>query len=204
MSRSRTEKGELSRRRLLEAAAAEFADKGYHLARVSDIVRRAGLTQAAFYLYFPSKEAVYQELRQTFFARLWELAESGKKVTPLPTAMTVPQLRENVLALYRFFAEIPELTRVFLQEAEAGEELHRQIAVRVAASMRGNQEAGHVRRELSVEIASEAVVAILYRLAIRFLLTGEKTAEELADQAAALIARGIVPTIGQEEKRGWN
>lgn len=204
MSRSRTEKGELSRRRLLEAAAAEFADKGYHLARVSDIVRRAGLTQAAFYLYFPSKEAVYQELRQSFFARLRELAESGKKVTPLPTAMTVPQLRENVLALYRFFAEIPELTRVFLQEAEAGEELHRQIALRVAASMRGNQEAGHVRRELSVEIASEAVVAILYRLAIRFLLTGEKTAEELADQAAALIARGIVPTIGQEEKRGWN
>ena len=143
---------------------------GYHLARVSDIVKRAGLTQAAFYLYFPSKEAVYQELRQSFFARLWELAESGQKVTLLPAERTEAQLRENLLDMFQFFASMPELTRVFLQETETGEELHRQIASRVAANLRKNQEAGHVRPDLSVEAAAESVVAILYRLTFRFLL----------------------------------
>lgn len=192
MNRTRTEKGEMSRNRLLEAAAEEFAGKGYHLTRVSDIVKRAGLTQAAFYLYFPSKEAMYQELRDEFFHKLWELADAGKKVTPLSKEWTVPKLKENLLELFEFFASVPKLTQVFLQASDEGENLHRQLAQMVESNLRRNQEAGHLRGEFSPEVAAEAMVAILYRLTERYLLSGEKTAEELADQAVLLIAHGIV------------
>lgn len=192
MNRSRTEKGEQSRKRLLEAAAEEFANNGYDRTRVSDIVKRAGLTQAAFYLYFPSKEAVYGELRDAFFTQLRVLADAGKQVTPLPKEMTVPKIRENLLRLFRFFGACPRLTQVFLAAAQEGELLHRQMAKLVAENLRTNQNAGHVRPELSPEVAAEAMVAVLYRLTERFLLTGEMTAEELADHATALLASGIV------------
>lgn len=182
----------MSRARLMQAAASEFAAHGYHRTRVSDIVRRAGLTQAAFYLYFSSKEMLYQELVDVFFGKLWELSDAGRKVTPLGAHEVRGRLRENLLELFRFFAEMPELTRIVLTQSAEGEDLHRKLAGIVAANLRSNQEAGHVRMDLSVETAAESIVAMLYRLTVRFLLTGEKTAEHLAEEAVALLADGML------------
>ncbi|WP_411503676.1 TetR/AcrR family transcriptional regulator [Brevibacillus centrosporus] len=192
MTQAKVGKGEMSRARLLQAAASEFAAKGYHRTRVSDIVRRAGLTQAAFYLYFESKELLYQELMDRFFKKLWELSDAGRKVTPLKSHEVQSRLKENLLDLFRFFMEMPELTTIVLTQAAEGEDLHRKLAGIVADNLRSNQEAGHVKANLSVEVTAESIVAMLYRLTIRFLLTGEKTAEQLADEAVALLAGGML------------
>ncbi|MFJ9498495.1 TetR/AcrR family transcriptional regulator [Brevibacillus centrosporus] len=191
MTQAKVRKGEMSRARLLQAAASEFAAKGYHRTRVSDIVRQAGLTQAAFYLYFESKELLYQELMDRFFKKLWELSEAGRKVTPLKSHEVQSRLKENLLDLFRFFMEMPELTTIVMTQAE-GEDLHCRLAGIVADNLRRNQEAGHVKANLSVEVTAESIVAMLYRLTIRFLLTGEKTAEQLADEAVALLAGGML------------
>ncbi|WP_419878628.1 TetR/AcrR family transcriptional regulator [Brevibacillus centrosporus] len=191
MTEAKVRKGEMSRARLLQAAASEFAAKGYHRTRVSDIVRQAGLTQAAFYLYFESKELLYQELMDRFFKKLWELSDAGRKVTPLKSHEVQSGLKENLLDLFRFFMEMPELTTIVLTQAE-GEDLHRRLAGIVADNLRRNQEAGHVKANLSVEVTAESIVAMLHRLTIRFLLTGEKTAEQLADEAVALLAGGML------------
>ncbi|GED31113.1 TetR/AcrR family transcriptional regulator [Brevibacillus centrosporus] len=191
MTQAKVRKGEMSRARLLQAAASEFAAKGYHRTRVSDIVRQAGLTQAAFYLYFESKELLYQELMDRFFKKLWELSDAGRKVTPLKSHEVQSRLKENLLDLFRFFMEMPELTTIVLTQAE-GEDLHRRLAGIVADNLRRNQEAGHVKANLSVEVTAESIVAMLHRLTIRFLLTGEKTAEQLADEAVALLAGGML------------
>ena len=45
-------------RRLLERAAEEFIERGYELARVNDIARRAGLTTGAVYGRWPHKTDV--------------------------------------------------------------------------------------------------------------------------------------------------
>ena len=47
---------------LLDAALAVFAEKGFTAARMEDIAKRAGLSKAAIYLYFPSKVAVLEAL----------------------------------------------------------------------------------------------------------------------------------------------
>ncbi|MED1797614.1 TetR/AcrR family transcriptional regulator [Brevibacillus porteri] len=192
MTNDKLSKGEQSRGRLLAAAASEFAVKGFHRTRVSDIVKAAGLTQASFYQYFDSKEGLYQQLTDTFATKLWELADSGQKVTVLTKADVLGQVRENLLALFRFFQEQPELTRIVLYQAEEGEELHRKLASIVAVNLRKNQSAGHVRVELSVEVAAEAMIAVVDRMTTRYLLTGEKTAEQLADDAVSFLAYGIL------------
>ncbi|MET7302447.1 TetR/AcrR family transcriptional regulator [Embleya sp. NPDC005575] len=46
------------RRQILEAAAACFADKGFHGTRTADICARAGMSPGNVFHYFPSKHAI--------------------------------------------------------------------------------------------------------------------------------------------------
>lgn len=50
------------RRRLLEAAADEFAERGFAAARLAEIARRAGFTKGAVYSNFESKQDLFAEL----------------------------------------------------------------------------------------------------------------------------------------------
>ena len=54
-----TARGRATRQRLLDAAVAEFGEKGFHAASVSAITTRAGIGQGTFYIYFASKDACY-------------------------------------------------------------------------------------------------------------------------------------------------
>lgn len=47
-----------SSRRMIEAAIAAFADRGYHATTTRDIATRANLSPAALYVHFPSKSAL--------------------------------------------------------------------------------------------------------------------------------------------------
>ncbi len=55
-------RGEKTRRKLLNAATAVFAKRGYHAARVIDIVKAAKTSQGTFYLYFDNKEDLFAVL----------------------------------------------------------------------------------------------------------------------------------------------
>ena len=48
--------------RLLEAASQAFADKGFHATTTRDIAARAGMSPAAVYVHFATKEALLYEL----------------------------------------------------------------------------------------------------------------------------------------------
>jgi len=47
---------------ILDAALEEFTARGFEAARMEDIAKRAGLSKAAIYLYFPSKVALLEAL----------------------------------------------------------------------------------------------------------------------------------------------
>jgi AcrR family transcriptional regulator len=53
--------------RLLAAARASFASVGVDQARIADIAEAAGFSKATFYLYFESKEAVFERLVNALF-----------------------------------------------------------------------------------------------------------------------------------------
>lgn len=61
---------------ILEAALAEFTERGFDAARMEDVARRAGLSKAGVYLYFPSKTAVLEALIEAKVAPLARLAET--------------------------------------------------------------------------------------------------------------------------------
>ena len=58
----RTARGQATRRKLLDAAAQEFAENGFHAGSISAITRRAGAALGSFYTYFDSKDAIFRAL----------------------------------------------------------------------------------------------------------------------------------------------
>src|SRR5579885_3326227 len=65
-----TARGEATRRRLLDAAEAVFGELGYYEASVSEITRRAGVAQGTFYIYYHSKQEIFEELVSDLGERL--------------------------------------------------------------------------------------------------------------------------------------
>ena len=55
----------MTRDHIMAAALEAFAERGYVAVTIDDIVRRAGIGRATFYLHFDSKAAVLRELRNT-------------------------------------------------------------------------------------------------------------------------------------------
>ena len=67
--------GRRTLRRLLDAALRVFARRGYHAARVDDIVRSARTSHGTFYLYFANKEDLLRALAVDCASQLTELAD---------------------------------------------------------------------------------------------------------------------------------
>lgn len=77
-------RGQETRSRILDAAAASFALQGYDATGVAEICRRAGVSKGAFYHHFPSKQAVFIRLTERWLGGLdAQLAElrSGADTT---------------------------------------------------------------------------------------------------------------------------
>ena len=58
----RTDRGRKTLRKLLDAAAIEFGERGFHEASISGITRRAGTALGSFYTYFDSKDEIFTAL----------------------------------------------------------------------------------------------------------------------------------------------
>lgn len=74
-------RGQRTVRKLLDAGIEVFGSKGYHAARVDDIVRVADTSHGTFYLYFANKEDLFRALVLDVADELRELAESVGKIT---------------------------------------------------------------------------------------------------------------------------
>jgi len=83
MSRPRSEKRAETRARLLEAAAAIFAEKGFPSATLGEIAERAGYTRGAIYWNFEDKEHLLAALVERQIAQ--ELEADEQLVGPVQT-----------------------------------------------------------------------------------------------------------------------
>ncbi len=107
----RTDKGNNTRRRLLEAAERVFAERGYHDASIVKITEAAGVAQGTFYIYFESKQQVFDELVIDLNHRVRQaMAEASSQGTTRSDAE-----RRGFEAFFRFTGEHPALYRIIRQ-----------------------------------------------------------------------------------------
>ena len=113
---SRAEKiREQRRRELLEVALRVFAQRGYHQARIADIIDAAGVARGTFYLYFESKNAIFHALLDDLLVRV-RASVIGVSMAANAPPVNV-QIRDSVERVLAAFVASPDLTRVVLREA---------------------------------------------------------------------------------------
>ncbi|MDM5300640.1 TetR/AcrR family transcriptional regulator [Bacillus subtilis] len=193
MKSKKGRKGEESRKLLLKAAANDFASRGFHETKVSDIVKRAGLTQPSFYLYFQSKEAIFEELITDFHSRVKKLTESLLLENGLNTKDVSQRVLSAVETVFQCLAEDKDVTKIgFFLNPEA-KQMKKDLAMVLKENLEAEQRLGYFRSELDMETVAECLIGMIVHLTDSFLLTGIKDPASLAAQVVNLLIYGMLP-----------
>lgn len=183
--------GEQSRALLLTIAAEEFAHKGYFETKISTIVKRAGLTQPTFYLYFKSKEAIYQELIDSFTKGLSHLTNESRLETGIEFSSLPLRIAKGLTGVFTFFFENQDLTRIgFFNSVEAAA-IKQQLALQIRENLISEVKNGYFRTEVDMCLVAEILVGAIERLTLTKLFPGEKEPEELASEIVHLFLNGM-------------
>ena len=82
LDRAEATKSEVSRQRILDAAAKTFRDKGYVATRLQDIAEAAGLRAGSIYYHFASKEQILEAVFDIGTTRLRQSAIDALALLP--------------------------------------------------------------------------------------------------------------------------
>jgi AcrR family transcriptional regulator len=127
-------------RRILLAAATEFAERGFHATTTRDIAAAAGLSPAAMYVYFRSKEEVLHQIAASTLDFTIEVAatEAGRPGSPAARLAALVQVLTSWntynsqvahVVLYQTGALSPErLADITAKQHEIGRIVRRVIA----------------------------------------------------------------------------
>lgn len=194
----RTDRGRRTLRKLLDAAAEEFGEKGFHEASVSSITRRAGMALGSFYTYFDSKDALFRALVNDMSEKVRTSARSA-----LHEGMGPLEIERAALAAFlHFAAEHKEIYRI-IDEAEfvdpaSYRQHYETIAARIADRLRAGTAAGEFREGLG-ELEAWAMMGMNVFVGLRYVVWGDASGSEPAegpDEVAAgvnrLLAEGVL------------
>src|SRR6266540_1846112 len=106
-----TARGQRTRQRLIDAAEQVFGELGYHNAGIVEITQRADVALGTFYLYFPDKRAIFDDLVQTLNERL--RAAIRERVNGIGDRLEVEVA--GFETFFHFVREHRDLYRVVLQ-----------------------------------------------------------------------------------------
>ncbi len=189
----RTERGRRTLRKLLDAAATEFADKGFHEASISGITRRAGVALGTFYTYYDSKDAIFRALVSDMSAGVGRAAREA--LDPGMGALEVE--RVALRAFLTFAAEHKEIYRIIDEAEFVDPESYRThyetIGSRIEERLHRGGESGEFIRGLGAPEAW-ALMGMNVFLGLRYVIwarEGDPESDEIAKRANALLASGI-------------
>ncbi|HET9981810.1 MAG TPA: TetR/AcrR family transcriptional regulator [Ktedonobacterales bacterium] len=102
-----------TRQRLLDAAEAVFADKGYHGTVVDDIIRASDSSKGGFYFHFPNKQAIFLALIDKLVPKLAAAIDRAIAAETDPIA----QLDAALRTVLETFGRHRKLSKILLIEA---------------------------------------------------------------------------------------
>jgi AcrR family transcriptional regulator len=193
----RTERGRKTLRLILDAAAEEFGQRGYHEGSIARIAQRAGVAIGSFYTYFDSKEAVFRAL----------VADMSRQVREhvVPFILAAPDRlageRAGLAAYLDFVRTHKALYRIIDESAFVAEDAYRRHYVDVADGYARSLEQAFGRGEILGEasdgdwqVRAWAIMGMNVFLGLKFGVWDDgRPVDEIAAAAHALITNGLAP-----------
>ncbi|MFF8954665.1 TetR/AcrR family transcriptional regulator [Streptomyces sp. NPDC014894] len=181
-------------RKLLVAAVAAFAERGYHATTTRDIAGRAGMSPAALYIHYKTKEELLHRISRIGHDRALRILTAASESGGTPGE----RLAEAVRSFVRWHAGRHDTARVVQYELDALSEEHRAeiVALRrrsdavVRGILRDGVEAGEFDVP-DVPGTTLAVLSLCVDVARWFNVQGRRTPEEVGALYADLVLRMV-------------
>jgi AcrR family transcriptional regulator len=187
------------RAQVLARARDVFAKKGYHAAKIEDIVAAAKVARGTFYLYFEDKRSVFAELVDRFLARL-HLAIL--RIDPHdPSRGVGAQVRENIVRVLTLFLQDRAMTKILLTDAPGLDAdldrklqaVYEEVLTLLAESFAEGQTLGIVATgdtRVFAYLTVGALKELLYQSVTRD--KGEASADHLTSEVFSFLCRGCL------------
>ena len=152
--------------KLMDAGLTVLTDRGYHAARVDDVVRLADTSHGTFYLYFANKEDLFRALATECAEEMTKLAATLGRITPDAAGRDeLSRWLAQFVATYRRYGAVvrawmedqvvdPELVRVGLKAFSA-----------INTNLRQRLEEASPDHVGNIATATAAMLAMVERLA---------------------------------------
>lgn len=199
----RSDRGRASRARLLSAAEESFGERGFAAASVADIVRRAGLSQGSFYVYFPSKESIFGEL-------IDDMAREIRRATREAASATESRQEAEVagaLAFFHWLQGHKHLHRVLHQIDQVDETIAERFYSSIVSGYISGLETGMGTGEIEntdPELLAYALMGISHFVSMRYVLwTDDEFPETFIDDFNRIIRNilGIKSPVSASSNR---
>ncbi len=183
------------RLQILSHAREVFAKRGYHAAKIEDIVLAAGVARGTFYLYFEDKRAIFEEIVDRTLARVG--------MTILRVDVTRPvaeQVRENMRRIISILLEDRATTKIMLSDAlgidpafdRKLQSFYDEVANLLEQSLRDGQELGIVAQgdaKVYAYLTLGALKELLYQVVVR---EWEHPEEQIVEEMFAFFRNGFL------------
>ena len=181
----REQYAEARREQILEAALRAFSGGGFAETTMDQVAADAGLSKACLYTYFPTKDALLQQLLERY-TLLPELGELIDAVREEPPARGIPKL---VAEIWRRLRERKELARVLVREVHSFPERSRVVTERVRLPayrslgdyLEGCMQRGALRKRDPFATA-QCLFGMLWFFLVSQELMGDKEQHPLSDR----------------------
>ncbi len=182
--------------RILDAAVAVFAEKGFFVARISDIADRANVADGTVYLYFKNKEEILMTAIHTAFDAFMRHARIELEKIPSPTE----RLRRLAFLHLDAFSANRNLAIVFQMELRQStrfisEFSHTQMVEYlelVRAAIRDGQERGEFRRSMPEKFAANCFFGAIDEMVTSWVLSeNDYPLTNVADVVVDILLNGM-------------
>ncbi len=189
---------------VLDAALDVFLERGFDAAKLDDVAKRAGVAKGTLYLYFASKEALFEELIRSVLASPIRAAGEALMKQDLPAELMLRGLiawgKTEVLGTRR-----KDIARLIISEAGRFPDLagvyHREVVTRGMATVRAIVERGVARGEFTSDAVARFPQLVVAPLLVAIVWTGLFDRIEtldtsgLLDAHADLLIRGLKGSV---------
>ncbi|MEU9290914.1 TetR/AcrR family transcriptional regulator [Streptomyces sp. NPDC048275] len=181
-------------RRLLIAAVEAFAERGYHATTTRDIAGRAGMSPAALYIHYKTKEELLHRISRIGHDKALDIVRTAAA----GGGSAAERLTDAVRSFVRWHAGQHTTARVVQYELEAlGPEARAEIVAlrrQTDAAVRGIIEDGVTAGDFDVRDVPGTTVAVLslcIDVARWFNVNGPRTPDEVGALYADLVLRMV-------------
>jgi AcrR family transcriptional regulator len=185
--------GKRTMAKLLDAGMQVLAERGYHAARVDDVVRLAKVSHGTFYLYFANKEDLFRALAVQCADEMTELASMLGPVTD--DADGAAELHRWLIEFIGTYRKYGVVIRAWMEDQVTSRELARlggRTFTAITQALVTALRAVHGEDDDDVELAAAALLAMVERTTYFVTSRGLPFDDrELADTLAPMILRGF-------------